>query len=158
MPSGRDWYVTSMAPTQTSPPLPPRRTSPRIYPAETFRRLAVAKRQYDPGSLATRNVGPTLSRLEGASDPRSAKLDTRCPVPLARNARQRAERTALGRRDRMTSSAPTRSVLSRCRSASGHPRPALGCRGEELESGGPCLQIPPAVRRGRMPEHRRVVD
>jgi hypothetical protein len=51
-----------------------------------------------------------------------------------------------------------KSVRSRCRSASGHPRPALSSRGEKLESGALGLQIPPAVRGGRMAEHRRVVD
>ena len=56
-----------------------------IYPAETFKRLAAVKRQYDPGNLFARNhnVRPSSPRLDGASDPRSAKREARSPVPLA---------------------------------------------------------------------------
>ena len=56
-----------------------------IYPAETFRRLAVVKRQYDPGNLFARNhnVRPSSSRLDGASHSRSAKRETRSSLPLA---------------------------------------------------------------------------
>ena len=56
-----------------------------IYPAETFTRLAVVKRQYDPGNLFTRNhnVRPSSSRLDGASNSRSARRETRSSLPLA---------------------------------------------------------------------------
>ena len=56
-----------------------------IYPAETFRRLAVVKRQYDPGNLFAHNhnVRPSSSRLDGVGDSRSAKPEPRSPVPLA---------------------------------------------------------------------------
>ena len=56
-----------------------------IYPAETFRRLAMVKRQYDPGNLFVRNhnVRPSSSRLDDANDSRSAKRETRSSLPLA---------------------------------------------------------------------------
>ena len=56
-----------------------------IYPAQTYRRLAAVKRQYDPGNLFAHNhnVRPSSSRLDGASDSRSANRETGSPVPLA---------------------------------------------------------------------------
>ncbi len=44
-----------------------------IYPAETFRRLAAVKRQYDPGNLFARNhnVRPSPSRLDSVTRTRS---------------------------------------------------------------------------------------
>ena len=56
-----------------------------IYPAETFRRLAMVKRQYDPGNLFARNhnVRPSSSRLDDANDSRSAKRERRSSLPLA---------------------------------------------------------------------------
>ncbi len=57
-----------------------------IYPAETFSRLAVVKRRYDPGNLFARNhnVAPFSRGLERARAPRSAKRKMRSSRPLAR--------------------------------------------------------------------------